>query len=120
MSDAEVAATGLAVTAAAVSALVWWMTREAASGRIPRNRTLGIRTRRTLASDEGWVRGHEVALPWTLAGRYAAGVVAVAALVAVGANLAAPLGMALGLAGIACVLGTCLGAVLAINRALPD
>ncbi|KRF34352.1 SdpI family protein [Nocardioides sp. Soil805] len=120
MGDAEVAATGLAVAAAAASALVWWMTREAAAGRIPRNRSLGIRTRRTLASDEGWVLGHEVALPWTRYGRYAAGVVAVAALVAVGADRAVPLGIALGLAGMAVVLASCLGAVLAINRALPD
>lgn len=120
MADAEVAATTLAVVAAAVAALVWWMTREAAAGRIVRNRTMGIRTRRTLASDEGWVRGHQVALPWTLAGRYAAGVIAVAALVAVGAGLTVPLGLGLGLAGIATVLGTVLGAVLAINRTLPD
>jgi hypothetical protein len=119
MGDAEVAATGLAVASAAVAALVWWMTREAAAGRIVRNRTLGIRTRRTLASEESWVTGHRAALRWTLVGRYAAGLVAVAALVAVGAERTLPLGLALGLVGVASVLATCLGAVLAVNRALP-
>lgn len=118
--DATVGAIVLAVASAATSAFVWWITLQAATGRIARNRTTGIRIRRTLASDEGWVRGHEVALPWTVAGRYAAGVVALATLGAVGAGRAAPLGIVLGLAGIATVLLTCLGAVLAINRALPD
>jgi hypothetical protein len=120
MGDAEVTATALAVVGAAVSALVWWMTREAAAGRLARNRTLGIRTRRTLASEEGWVRGHRAALPWTLAGRYAAGVVAVATLVAVGSGRAAPLGLALGSLAVATVLVVVAGALLAVNRALPD
>lgn len=120
MGDAEVTATALAVSGAAVSALVWWMTREAAAGRLVRNRTLGIRTRRTLASEDGWVRGHRAALPWTLVGRYVAGVVAVGTLVAVGAGRAAPWGLALGALVIVTVLVVVLGALLAVNRALPD
>ena len=121
MTNTEVTATAFAVVSASVSALVWWMTREAAAGRIARtSRTFGIRTRRTRASDEAWVRAHEVALPWTLAGRYVAGLLAVAALVAVGAGRSTPLGLALGMGGVATVLVVCGGAVLAINRALPD
>lgn len=121
MTDTEVTATAFAVVGAAVSALVWWMTREAAAGRIPRtSRTFGIRTRRTRASDEAWVRAHQVALPWTVAGRYVAGLLAVGALVAVGADREAPLGLTLGLGGVATVLATYLGAVLAINRVLPE
>jgi hypothetical protein len=120
MGDLEVTATALAVVGAAASAIVWWMTREAAAGRLVRNRTLGIRTRRTLASDEGWVAGHRAALPWALAGRYAAGVIAVAALVAVGAGRTLPLGLGLGLLTVATVLVVALGAVLAVNRTLPD
>ncbi len=118
--DSEVGTILLAVVGAALSAFVWWMTREAAAGRIARNRTLGIRTARTLASDEAWTRGHQVALPWTLAGRYVAGLVGIAALVAVGAGRTVPLGLALGIAGVVTVLLVCLGAVLAINRALSD
>lgn len=121
MTDTEVAATAFAVVSAATSALVWWMTREAAAGRITRtNRTFGIRTKRTKSSDEAWMRGHQVALPWTVVGRYVAGLFAVAALVAVGADREAPLGLALGLGGIATVIVVYLGAVLAINRALPE
>ena len=120
MTNTEVTATAFAVGSAAVAALVWWMTREAAAGRIVRNRALGIRTRRTLASEENWVRSHQVALPWTLAGRYVAGLFAVAALVSIGADRASPLGLAFGLGGIATVAVVCLGAVITINRALPD
>jgi hypothetical protein len=71
--------------------------------------------------DEAWMRGHQVALPWTVAGRYVAGLFAVAALVAVGADREAPLGLVLGLGGIATVIAALLGAVLAIHRdARPD
>ncbi len=120
MNSTEVTATALAVVSAAASSLFWWMTREIAAGRIPRTtRTFGIRTRRARASDEAWVRSHAVALPWTLAGRYVAGVLAVATLLAVGADREAPLGILLGLCAAASVLVVYALAVLAINRALP-
>jgi len=120
MTNTEVTVIATAVVSASVSALVWWMTREAAAGRIARtSRTFGIRTRRTRASDEAWVRAHEVALPWTVAGRYVAGLFAVATLVAVGADQEVPLGLTLGLCAVATVLVVYLGAVLAINRVLP-
>lgn len=117
--DATVVAIFLAVAGAALGAGVWWITAQAAAGRSTPGST-GIHTRATTASDEGWVRGHEVALPWTVAGRYAAGVVALATLAAVGSGNAAPWGVLLGLATIASVLLTWFGAVAAINRALPD
>ena len=117
--DATVVAIVLAVTGAALGAGVWWVTAQAAAGHSTPSGT-GIRTRGTTASDDGWVRGHAVALPWTVAGRYAAGVVALATLAAVGAGNAAPWGILLGLAAVATVLLTWLGAVVAINRALPD
>ena len=112
--DATVVAIFLAVAGAALGAGVWWITAQAAAGRSTPGST-GIHTRGTTASDEGWVRGHEVALPWTVAGRYAAGVVALATLAAVGAGNAAPWGILLGLATIGTVLITWFGAVAAIN-----
>ncbi len=117
--DPTIVAIFLAVAGAALGAGVWWVTAQAAAGRSTPGST-GIHTRATTASDEGWVRGHEVALPWTVAGRYATGVVALATLAAVGAGYAAPWGILLGLATLAAVLLTWLGAVFAINRALPD
>lgn len=119
MLDAQVVAIVLAVSGAALGAGVWWVTQQAAAGRSTREGT-GLRTRRTTASDEDWRRGHEVALPWTVAGRYATGLVALATLAAVGSGNAAPLGVLLGVAALATVAITALGAVLAINRALPD
>ncbi|MCW2832873.1 MAG: hypothetical protein JWN68_826 [Nocardioides sp.] len=121
MTDTEFAATAMAVVSASVAALVWWMTRECAAGRIlAKRRTFGIRTRHTLVSDEAWMRGHEAALPWTLAGRYLAGLLAVATLVVVGLDREAPFGIALGIAGIVTVLATYVAAVLAISRAASD
>ncbi|QQS00199.1 MAG: SdpI family protein [Austwickia sp.] len=34
---------------------------------LERNRTVGIRTRATMASDEAWARGHRAAARWVLA-----------------------------------------------------
>jgi hypothetical protein len=110
--DATVVAIFLAVAGAALGAGVWWITAQAAAGRSTPGST-GIHTRGTTASDE-------VALPWTVAGRYAAGVAALATLAAVGAGNAAPWGILLGLATLGTVLITWFGAVAAINRALPD
>ena len=73
------------MSGAALGAGVWWVTHQAATGRSTRSGT-GLRTRRTTASEEDWRRGHEVALPWTVAGRYATG------LAGVGSGNAAPLG----------------------------
>lgn len=42
--------------------LLWWATAAAAAGRLPRNASIGIRTRATTASDAAWVAGHRAAL----------------------------------------------------------
>ncbi len=48
---------------------------------LPRNRAIGIRTSATMASDEGWVRGHRAAAPWVLSTGILAAVLGIAALV---------------------------------------
>lgn len=106
----------IAVAGAALSALSWWATREAAAGRLARGSAIGIRVARTLSSDEAWRRGHEVALPWTLAGRYVAGLLGVAALVAIGMDHTTPAGLALAIAGLLSAVAIPLAAVTAINR----
>lgn len=116
MTGVQVATIVLAVSGAALSALSWWATREAAAGRLARGNALGIRIARTLSSDESWRRGHEVALSWTLAGRYVAGLFAVGALVAIGLGHTTPAGLALAIGGLLSAVATPLAAVTAINR----
>jgi hypothetical protein len=106
----------MAVAGAAAGALLWWATREAAAGRLARGSTMGIRVARTLSSDEAWRRGHEVALPWTLAGRYVAGLLGVGALVAMGMGHTTPAGLALAIAGLLSALITPFVAAAAIAR----
>lgn len=106
----------LAVAGAALSALGWWATREAAAGRLASGSPLGIRVARTLSSDEAWRRGHQVALPWTLAGRYAAGLLGVGALVAMGLGQTTPAGLALAIGALLSAALTPLAAATAINR----
>lgn len=38
----------------------------AKTGRLDRNRAIGIKTRATLASDDAWKRGHKAGAPWIL------------------------------------------------------
>lgn len=53
--------------------LLVWLARAAASGRLKRNSLAGIRTPRTMASDEAWMSAHVRAEgPTTLAGYLAA------------------------------------------------
>ena len=66
------------------------------------------------------MRGHRAALPWTHAGRYAAGVDRRRRPRRRRVPVGLPLGLALGSLAIVTVLVICLGAVLAVNRALPD
>lgn len=106
----------LAVAGAALSALGWWAAREAAAGRLAPGSALGIRVARTLSSDEAWRRGHRVALPWTLAGRYVAGLLGVGALVAMGLGQTAPAGLTLAIGALLSAALTPLAAATAINR----
>ena len=116
LTGAEIATILLAVAAAALSALSWWATREAAAGRLARGNAMGIRVARTLSSDDAWRRGHEVALPWTLVGRYVAGLLGVGALVAIGLEHTTPAGLALAIGGLLFAVGTPFAAAIAINR----
>lgn len=116
LSGTQVATILLAVAGAALSALSWWATREAAAGRLARGNAMGIRTARTLSSDEAWRRGHEVALPWTLAGRYVAGLFGVGAMVAIGLGQTTPAGLALAIGGVLSAAATPFVAMRAINR----
>lgn len=105
-----------AVAGAALSALSWWATREAAAGRLALGNPMGIRSPRTLSSEAAWRRGHAVALPWTLVGRYVAGLLAVAALVAIGLERTLPIGLAFAITGLVAAVGIPLAARSAINR----
>lgn len=50
-----------------LSGILFSTTRSAASGRIPPNSGVGIRTKWTRSSQEAWVAGHRAALPTVLA-----------------------------------------------------
>lgn len=98
------------VTATGVAILLAVVTTLAARGRLPRNAWAGIRTRRTTASDEAWVRGHRAAVPAVVA---TAGIVVPAAVVVA---LAAE-GDARDTAGVILVGVVVVGAVIASVRA---
>ncbi|OLT39952.1 hypothetical protein BJF85_06185 [Saccharomonospora sp. CUA-673] len=56
---------------------VHWTARASAKpGALPRNHTIGIRTRATQASDEAWEAGHEASIPMMLRSAQAAYVAA--------------------------------------------
>jgi uncharacterized membrane protein len=61
----------LAVLLLGTAALLGWVAVRASAGRLDRNRRVGIRTPRTLGSDEAWRTAHRVAGPWLLAGAVA-------------------------------------------------
>jgi len=48
----------LCVVLLGTGAFYVWMARAAATGRLRRNRSAGIRTRDTLASEEAWLAAH--------------------------------------------------------------
>ncbi|GAA3492811.1 SdpI family protein [Streptomyces cremeus] len=89
------------------------------AGGLGRNSMIGIRTRATLASDEGWERGHAAAGPLltaTFRTAYAAGVATVLVTgVAGGDGSAAVLAVPVG--GLVAVLGLLGAASVRANRA---
>ena len=62
----------LLVTMGGSGALLIWMARAAASGKLKRNSLAGIRTPSTMASDEAWLAAHVRAKRATLTTGYVA------------------------------------------------
>ncbi|OWP22385.1 hypothetical protein CBF90_05560 [Microbacterium sp. AISO3] len=71
----------LFVTMAGSGALLIWMARAAASGKLKRNSLAGIRTPSTRASDEAWRAAHERSKGATLLTGYLAVAIGVVSLV---------------------------------------
>ncbi|OYC97072.1 SdpI family protein [Microbacterium sp. Yaish 1] len=71
----------LFVTMAGSGALLIWMARAAASGKLRRNSLAGIRTPSTMASDEAWLAAHERSKGATLLTGYLAVAIGVVSLV---------------------------------------
>ncbi|WP_424447591.1 SdpI family protein [Microbacterium arborescens] len=71
----------LFVTMAGSCAPLIWMARGAASGRLKRNSLAGIRTPRTIASDEAWLAAHVRSKRATLTTGYLSVAIGVVALV---------------------------------------
>lgn len=84
-----------------------------ASGHIPVNPMVGIRTRTVKASEAAWTAGHRAALPATVIGAGVAAALAVASLFPLGAETQSALLLA---AAIVTVVALLVGAVFA-NRA---
>lgn len=111
--DAEMLAARLILFVALGGAgvLMLWLARAGASGRLKRNQLAGIRTRRTLASDEAWHAAHiRAERPTRLAGivAIAAGVTILVAPVPPGAIAAIAVGAAVAMiacAGYGAVVG---------------
>jgi hypothetical protein len=117
MSEAEVGALVLGTTCLLLGPFVWWLTRLAANGGLRRNVYAGIRTSRTLQTDEAWVEGHRAAVPWTLGAAVVADTAGIAA-VALVLSGRAQAAFVVGLAGIVLLLGGLLLAVPAAHRAI--
>ncbi|MCZ4067813.1 SdpI family protein [Microbacterium sp. H37-C3] len=71
----------LFVTMAGSGALLIWMARAAASGKLKRNSLAGIRTPSTMASDEAWLAAHVRSKGATLATGYVSVAIGVVSLV---------------------------------------
>jgi uncharacterized membrane protein len=64
---------GLAVVLLGTASLLGWVGVRASTGRLDRNRSLGVRTPRTLRSDDAWQAAHRAAGPWLVGGALAIG-----------------------------------------------
>ncbi|BDZ65411.1 SdpI family protein [Agromyces mangrovi Wang et al. 2018] len=106
----------LCVVLLGTGAFYVWMAGAAATGRLQRNRSAGIRTRDTLASDEAWLAAHVRARrAHTLAG-----IAAIAIGLIVLLPMPAPMTAITALAGAVIVLGIVLYADRAGRRAAAD
>jgi uncharacterized membrane protein len=63
----------LALLLLAFAGALGWVGLRAARGRLARNRGLGLRTPRTLASDAAWAAAHRTAGPWLIAAAVSVG-----------------------------------------------
>lgn len=113
MGEEQVGALVLGGTAALLGPLAHRLTGLAASGRLRRNLWAGLRTSRTLTSDEAWVAGHRSALPWT---RRTAWASVALGLVTVALTLAGHPTAAI-VAGVVAVVGVVLGLLLGVRAA---
>lgn len=100
----------LALLLLGTAGLLGWVGARAASGRLDRNRLVGLRTPRTLASEQAWAVAHRVAGPWLIAGAVAVGVPGLALLArptnALGSLLVlVGSGLLVSLVAVGCVLG---------------
>jgi hypothetical protein len=116
VSEDQVGALVLGAVACAVGPFVHWLTERAATGRLRRNYWAGLRTSRTLASDEAWVDGHRAALPWTR--RTAGATVLLGAMTLCLAVPAPDAALVTGLAAVALVVAGALLSVRGAHRAL--
>ena len=116
MCEEQVAGLVLGLTAGAVGLLVHEVTRRAASGRLRRSPWVGLRTARTLASDDAWVDGHRAALPWTRRTAWATVVLGVVTVVLAVSGAVAP-AVATGLLAMAAVIAGSLLGTVAAHRA---
>ncbi|SKB04694.1 SdpI/YhfL protein family protein [Aeromicrobium choanae] len=96
-----------------VAALLWWMARAAAAGRLERNALVGIRTPSTMASDEAWLAAHQRAERPTKAAAITSAAVAAACLLPM--PEAALITVVLG--GCAAILGLAIHAAVVGGRA---
>lgn len=113
MHEDQLGAALAGVVAAFLGPVLWVVTARAASGRLRLNPWVGIRTARTMGSEQAWLVGHRAALP---AARRTAAACVTLGLVAAVLALAGWWRLGLGTALAACVL-VLLGAVLSVRMA---
>lgn len=89
---------GLALGLLLLSGVLHYVGRATADGTIGRNAMVGIRTRRTRASDRAWLVAHRTAAPWLAIGAWTGYFGAALTVVAGGPLLATRIGPAAGLA----------------------
>lgn len=107
----------LGLTAVALGPFVWWLTRQAATGALGRNPWAGLRTSRTMQSDEAWLTGHLAALEHAAGmARRTGGMGALAVVMALLGHT--PQALIAGFAAMALLLHGAFTSVRAANRAI--
>jgi hypothetical protein len=91
--------------------------RRAASGRLPRNPTTGLRTPAMISSDKAWVAGHRAALRLTPVNLVVLAATLIALLAVVLFTQAMGLAMIVGLGGLLAVVPLAIYSTVVANRA---